>query len=136
MIVPKIVSVPEKMQKFYGNVQMLHPEMAMVIELVERIPSGKVITIDTLAKQLAETYGADVTCPMRTGNLLKKLSKTDSKIPFWRVIRKDHMMVKLDNYEHWATVLEKEGLSLEFTNSNHIKIQVAENQFFQLIENS
>lgn len=136
MIVPKIVPVPEKMQKFYGNVQMLHPEMAMVIEVVELVPNGKVITIDALAKQLAATYGAAITCPMRTGNLLKKLSKTDSKIPFWRVIRKDHTMVKLDNYEHWATVLEKEGFSLVFTKSNQIKIMVTESQFFQLKESS
>lgn len=134
MIVPKIIPVPEKMQKFYGNGQMLHPELAMVIEVIELIPRGKVMTIDILAKQLAETYGADVTCPMRIGNLLKKLSKTESKIPFWRVIRKDHQMIKLDNYENWATILEKEGLSLEFTNSNQIKVLAAQNQFFRFTE--
>lgn len=68
-MVPKIVPVPEKMQKFYGKVQMLHAEMNMGIEVVELIPKGKVITIDTLAKHLAKTYRADVICPLRTGNI-------------------------------------------------------------------
>lgn len=133
---PTIVSIPKKMQKYYGSGQMLHPEMEMIEEFVELIPKGKVITIDVLAKKLAKTYGADVTCPMRTGNHLKRLSKTDSKKPFWRVIRKDHMMVKLDNYEHWATILEKEGFVLEFTKSNQIRVLVAENQFFGFRETS
>jgi len=31
MIEPKIVPVPEKMQKFYGKGKMLHPEMRMVV---------------------------------------------------------------------------------------------------------
>lgn len=136
MIEPKIVPIPKKMEKFYGIGQMLHPGMVMVIELIELIPRGKVVTIDTLAKQLAKAHGADVTCPMRTGNILKKISKTDSKTPFWRVIRKDYMMVKLNNYEHWATVLEKEGLSLFSTKSNQIKIGVSENQFFRFMKTS
>lgn len=129
---PKIVPVPEKMQKYYGNVQMLHPEIEMIEELVEQIPKGKFITIDVLAKKLAKTYGADVTCPMRTGNHLKKLSKIDSQTPFWRVIRTDGMMVKLDNYEHWATILETEGFVLEFTKSNQIKILTTDKQLFDL----
>jgi len=136
MIEPKIVPVPEKMQKFYGKGKMLHPEMRMVVYYIELIPRGKISTIDELAKQLAKTYGADVTCPMRTGNLLKKLSKTASKTPFWRVIKKDHMMVKLDNYVYWASVLEKEGFSLEFTKSDQIKIKVEENQLFRFTETS
>jgi len=131
MIEPKIVPVPEKMQKFYGTGKMLHPEIDMVIQFVELIPRGMVATIDVLAKQLAKTYGADVTCPMRTGNHLKKLSKTDSKIPFWRVVKKDNFMIKLDNYSYWATILEKEGLALEFTKSNQIKVKATENQFFR-----
>jgi len=119
------------MQKHYGNGQMLHPNIEMVKELVEQIPKGKVITIDRLAKKLAKIYKADVTCPMRTGNHLKRLSKIASQIPFWRVIKTDGTMVKLDNYEHWATILEKEGFVLEFAKSNQIKILTIENQLFQ-----
>lgn len=131
MMKPKIVPVPLKMQKFYGDGQMLHPQMAMVVELVELIPAGKVATIDSLAKQMAATYGADVTCPMRTLNLLKKLSKMPAKVPFWRVIKKDHMMVKLENYSHWASLLEQEGFKLEFTAFNHIKVVTTEEQVFR-----
>lgn len=129
---PTIVPVPEKMQKYYGCGQMLHPEKEMVEEAIAVIPKGKVITIDMLSKKLAKTFGADVTCPMRTGNHLKRLSKMNTDVPFWRVLRSDRMMIKFKNHEKWATVLEKEGFVLEFTKSNQIKVKVMENQFFQL----
>lgn len=129
---PKIVSIPEKMEKYYGSGSMLHPEIEMVAAVVAEISVGKIMTIAMLATKLAETYGADVTCPMRTGNHLKRLSKMKTEVPFWRVIRTDRMLVKLDNYEYWATVLEKEGFALEFTKSNLIKVVVAEHQLFSL----
>ncbi|MGB5819816.1 MAG: MGMT family protein [Saonia sp.] len=133
---PKIVPVPEKMQKYYGSGRMLHPEIEMVEEVIRTIPQGKVTTIDAVAHMMAKTYGADVACPMRTGNHLKRISKaydTDSiptSLPFWRVIRTDKRMVKLENYEFWATVLEKEGWALEYTKTNAIKVIVKENQLF------
>lgn len=134
MIKPKLVPIPEKMQKFYGKGLMLHPKSTMVIEVVENIPRGKVMTIHELTKQLAKTYGADVTCPMRTGNLLKKLALTEAKIPFWRVVKKDHTMIKFDNYGHWATILEQEGFELEFTKSSQLKIVVSANQLLRCTE--
>lgn len=134
MITPKIVPVPDKMQKFYGKGQMLHPEMIMVVELVEVIPAAKITTVDRLAKQMAKTYGADVACPLRTVNLLKKLSKMPTKVPFWRVINTDHKMLKFENYGQWATLLEQEGFELEFTKSNQIKVMTTENQVFRFTE--
>ena len=71
------------MQKFYGNGHMLHPEVSMLLELLEVIPRGKVTTIEILAQQLSSMYGTDVTCPMRTGNLLKKLSKSTKNSNNW-----------------------------------------------------
>ncbi len=128
---PKIVPVPEKMEKYFGRGTMLHPDIEMIEELIEKIPKGKVTTTDTLAKKLAADFGSDVTCPMRTGNHLKSLSKMDSNVPFWRVIKTDRKMIKLHDYEHWAAVLEKEGFKLQFTKSNDIKVLAQESQIFQ-----
>ncbi len=133
---PKIVPVPEKMQKFYGVGQMLHPAMEMVEELIALIPKGKVVTIDAIAKKLATNYNTDVTCPMRTGNHLKSISKMytldnfKNSMPFWRVIRTDKRMLKLNNYEYWAAQLEKEGFTLEYTKSNEVKIKLSEDQLY------
>ncbi|NHF58000.1 hypothetical protein FK220_001520 [Flavobacteriaceae bacterium TP-CH-4] len=128
---PKIVAVPEKMQKYYGTGSMLHPEIGMVEEAIALVPFGKVITIDTLARALAQTYGADVTCPLRIGNHLKRLSKTASQLPFWRVVRTDGYLIKFDNWEYWATVLAKEGFVLKFTKSNQVKVGMQSHQLFQ-----
>lgn len=134
MIEPIRVPIPEKMQKFYGKGLMLHPKMNMIVEVVENIPRGKVMTINELTKQLAQTYGADVTCPMRTGNLLKKLAKSDSAIPFWRVVKKDHTMIKFDHQGHWATILEQEGFVLEFTKANQLRIVISAHQLLRCTE--
>lgn len=82
MKAPKIIQIPEKMEKYYGSGNMLHPELSMVEELVDLIPRGSVATLDTLTKQLANRYGTNVTCPMRTVNHLKRLSKADTLVPF------------------------------------------------------
>ncbi|MDB4292965.1 MGMT family protein [Maribacter sp.] len=119
------------MQKYFGCGQMLHPEIGMVEDVIALIPKGKITTINILTKQLADLYGVDVTCPMRTGNHLKRLSKTDSQLPFWRVVRKDGTMVKFKDYEHWATVLEKEGFELKFTKSNQVSVVASESQLFR-----
>jgi|GEM_PF-1730038 len=134
---PKVVPVPEKMEKYFGKGNMLHPDLEMIEELIVLIPKGKVATIDSIAKKLAADYNTDVTCPLRTGNNLKKISKmyamdgsSNISIPFWRVLRTDKKMIKLDNYEFWATQLENEGLELEYTKSNEIKIKLTQDQLF------
>ena len=78
----KIVDVPEKMEKFYGKGTMLHPSIKEVEELLKEIPKGKITTLEVLGKKLAEDYGTDVTCPMRTGNAIKKISERYLKTRF------------------------------------------------------
>ena len=138
MIKSKIVSIPEKMEKFYGKGTMLHPVPNDIEALIKKIPRGKVLSIDMLAKRLANDHGTDVTCPMRTGNAIKKISKRysaenlDRDLPFWRVIRKDNLVVKTDNYEFWATQLEEEGFELSYTKAQAIKVMVDEKDLFTL----
>ena len=130
MSASKIVDIPSKMEKFYGKGTMLHPSIEEVEALVKMIPKGFVVTIDAIAKQLAKEANTDVTCPMRTGNAIKKISERYSNdninfdVPFWRVIRSNKMVVKTKNYEFWATVIEKEGFTLSFPKANEIKVEV------------
>lgn len=132
----KIVDIPVKMEKFYGKGKMLHPSLEDVEELIKMIPNGSVATIDTLAKRLAKDFGTDVTCPMRTGNALKKIAErylnevTDDKIPFWRVIRSNKLIVKSKNYELSAAKIEDEGFPLIYEKSGAIKVNVDTNKIF------
>ena len=68
-----------------------------VDEYVKKIPKGKNVSIKTLRKDLALTYGADVTCPLTAGIFLRivaevayeEYQKTNSIkniSPFWRAI--------------------------------------------------
>ncbi len=136
MTKPKIVDIPVKMEKFYGKGKMLHPSVEEIEELVKIIPKGFVVTIDAIAKRLAQDFGTDVTCPMRTGNAIKKIAERysndhiDYRIPFWRVIRSDKLVIKSKNFEFWASKIEDEGFKLLYTKSGAIKLDVDSSRMF------
>ena len=131
----KIVDIPVKMEKFYGKGKMLHPSVEEIEELIKTIPKGFVATIDTLTKRLSKDFNTDVTCPMRTGNAIKKISERytidtlDSEIPFWRVIRSNQLVVKSKNLELSASKIEDEGFQLIF-NKDTIKVNVDVTRIF------
>lgn len=133
---PKIVDIPVKMEKFYGKGKMLHPSIEEIEEVVKLIPKGFVITIKEVAKRLSKEFGTEVTCPMRTGNGLKKIgerysrSTIDVQMPFWRVIRADKFVIKSKNMELSASLIENEGFTLLLKKTDSIKIEVALDQIF------
>lgn len=135
MTTHKIIDIPTKMEKFYGKGKMLHPSLELVELLIKRIPQGKISTIDLLAKKLANDFNVDITCPMRTGNIIKKLAKyfpimEDSPTPYWRVIKKDEFLIKTGNLEDCAAQLEEEGFELFFKNEDKIKVNFGSNQLY------
>lgn len=133
----KIVNIPVKMERYFGKGTMLHPNIEAIEELIKTIPKGKIATIDTLCKKLADDFGTAVTCPMRTGNAIKKISEEYSKthinenVPFWRVVRPNKMLIKSKESEFWASKIEDEGFTLQFTKSNEIKIDFDSDTLFQ-----
>jgi len=133
----KIVDIPVKMEKYFGKGTMLHPSSLDIEELVTKIPKGKITTINHLAAYLAKTQGTDVTCPMRTGNAIKKISErftiesNDPALPFWRVLRSNNTVIKTKNHEHWASKIEDEGFELSYLKSGDIKIIYTNNDLFK-----
>lgn len=132
----KIVDIPPKMEKYYGKGKMLHPSLETIETLIKTIPLGSIATIDALAKRLATNFETEVTCPMRTGNAIKKIAERystnsiDFQLPFWRVIRTDKMLIKCKNYERWAAQIEDEGFKLIYTKSGAIKVEVDTSSVF------
>jgi len=100
-----------------------------VEELIRRIPANRITTIDQVAAQLAKSHGTDVTCPMRTGNAIKKiadqytLESVDADVPFWRVVRTNALMIKSKQRESWAALIEDEGFELDYTKSGDVKVK-------------
>ena len=131
-----IVNIPVKMEKFYGKGKMLHPSIDDVEALLKMVPKGKITTIEALAKRLAQNFGTDVTCPMRTGNAIKRISDRyvdesfDEQIPFWRVIRSNQQLIKSKNYERSAAQIETEGFELTYLKSKEVKVSYSEDQLF------
>jgi len=128
MVKSKIVDIPVKMEKFFGKGTMLHPSIHEVEELIRLIPKGYVATIDALTKRLSKDFKTDVSCPMRTGNAIKKIAESysadtiDFKVPFWRVIRSNKLIIKSKNLELVASKIEDEGFKLIYTKSGAIKV--------------
>ena len=135
----KIIDIPTKMEKFYGKGTMLHPSLSEIEGLISLIPSNKVTTINHIASFLAKNHGTDVTCPMRTGNAIKKianrftLENLDDNLPFWRVVRSDKKIFKSKNFEQWASLLEDEGFELSFTKSKNIRVNFDSDDVFSFV---
>ncbi len=130
----KKVAIPEKMQKFYGIGTMLHPDIEMVESVIKEIPVGKVATIDSVCKRLARDHDTDVTCPMRTTNFVKTIteihSAQDEPIPFWRVVRKNHMLINSNFTILCAENLGKEGFKLLKNRKGEFQVQNLEDRLF------
>lgn len=79
---------------------MLVPSPALVAAAVARVPRGRVLPLGALRAQLAAAAGADYTCPVTTGLVLRAVARQawatvaeashdDPPLPVWRVVRDD-----------------------------------------------
>jgi hypothetical protein len=93
--------VIEKADKDFAGIKagqmMLIPTPKIVDEYIRQIPKGRQTNTETLRKDLAAEYHAEVTCPLTTGIFIRitaeaafeeyQQGKPLNKItPFWRVI--------------------------------------------------
>jgi len=92
----KIVPVPLKMQKLHGTGTMLIPRPLDVDAAIREAPKGRLVTVNQIRAKLARQYGADTTCPMVTGILIRiaaEAAEEDARAgrkqitPYWRVVR-------------------------------------------------
>src|SRR5690242_17046112 len=93
--------IVEKADKDFAGIKtgqmMLIPTPKIVDAYIRQIPKGHFVDTDTIRKDLAAEYHAEVTCPLTTGIFIRiaaeaayeeyEKGKPLSKItPFWRVI--------------------------------------------------
>ncbi len=132
---PKIVDIPITMERYYGKGKMLHPTMDIVAEAVKAIPFGAVTTIEMLCNKLAMEHHTAVTCPMRTGNFIKKMAtnETVNEIPYWRVLKKDGWLINVDNIAENAAKLEAEGFTFKYAKDNKIQVVDYKQRLFEFI---
>ena len=77
----------------WGGGAMLIPHPQDLLDLMDSIPEGMVISATTLRSCLAKTYGTEITCPMVTGifmNVVAQSAEEDRAAgavqitPYWR----------------------------------------------------
>lgn len=111
-----IVAIPKTMEKYFGRSgKMLRPMPATVASLVEKIPEGRVATLDGLCKELARNFETEVACPATTEKSLclaaAESIARESHLPYWRVLRKSGELIRKfpDGIEGHAARLQQEG---------------------------
>jgi hypothetical protein len=94
--------VIEKADKDFAGIKagqmMLIPTPKIVDAYIRQIPKGTLTDIETIRKDLAAEYHAEITCPLTTGIFIRiaaeaayeeyeKGQPLNKITPFWRVIR-------------------------------------------------
>ena len=95
---PKLVTIPPRMQKRFGKGTMLVPSPNEVEACIRTVRKGSVTTVSQIREFLAGKHSADVTCPLTTGIFVRiaaeaaeeDASSGKAKItPYWRVVKDD-----------------------------------------------
>jgi hypothetical protein len=99
----KIVPIPPRMQKRFGQGTMLIPRPLDVDVLIRKIPRGKLLTQSQLREKLARKAGANLTCPLCAGMFLRISAEASAEqaragksrvTPYWRVVRDDGRLME------------------------------------------
>ncbi len=64
---PTVFEISAKQSKRWGSGTCVIPAPAEVNELMQRVPKGKLTTIDELRKALARRHRTTIACPITTG---------------------------------------------------------------------
>jgi hypothetical protein len=95
---PKVVPIPPRMQKRFGNGTMLIPSPREVDALIRTVSKGRIVTVSKMREFLAGKYAASVTCPLTTGIFVRIAAEAAEEearagkvriTPYWRVVKDD-----------------------------------------------
>lgn len=96
--VHKVVEIPPRMQKQWGEGSMAIARPLDVDAEIRKIRSGKLATVKQVMTRLAEAYGVNAMCPMTTGIFVRIVAevaeedRADGKkriTPYWRLLKTD-----------------------------------------------
>ena len=94
----KIIEIPPRMTKRFGEGTMLIPKPLDVDALIRKTKKGMLITVSEIRSRLARDNDVDVTCPITTGIFVRIAAEaaaedlTNGKkqvTPYWRVVKAD-----------------------------------------------
>jgi hypothetical protein len=126
----KIVAVPVKWRKRFGQGTMVIPPGVEVEALMREVPKGHLITQSALRERLARDHDVDHACPLVTGILVRiaaEAAEEDARsgrkqvTPWWRVVRDDGQLLEKcpGGQEEQKRRLEAEGHSVDTTRKRY-----------------
>lgn len=93
---PKVVKIKGKMSRRWGTGTVVIPHPKEVYELMEKVPKGKLITINEIRKKVAKKHKATIGCPITCGifawvsaNAAEEIvkNKKTKVMPYWRTLK-------------------------------------------------
>lgn len=93
---PKIGRVEGKMTTRWGGGTMVIPAPVEVKELMDKVPKGKLASINELREALAKSHGTNIACPITTGifawiaaHAAEESAAEGAKriTPYWRTLK-------------------------------------------------
>jgi alkylated DNA nucleotide flippase Atl1 len=93
---PKVEKLPDKLSKRWGTGTIVIPAPIEVDEIMRKVPSGKLTTINDIRAALAKKHKATIGCPMTTGifawvaaHAAEEQEQSGAKdiTPYWRTLK-------------------------------------------------
>ena len=87
---PKVVKIDGKLSTRWGTGTVVIPKPREVYEIMNKVPKGKLITINEIRKIVAKKHHATIGCPITCGIFVWVSANAGvDKIPFWRTLKSD-----------------------------------------------
>jgi alkylated DNA nucleotide flippase Atl1 len=117
---PKVEKITDKMSKRWGTGTVVIPAPIEVDEMMRKIPTGKLVTINDIRAALAKKHDATIGCPMTTGIFAwiaahaaeERKQKGEKDItPYWRTLKTGGLLNEKypGGAEAQKLLLEQEG---------------------------
>lgn len=117
---PKVEKISDKMSKRWGRGTVVIPAPKEVDEIMKKVPTGKIITINQIREILAKKHSATIACPITTGIFAwiaahaAEEAKVEGKkdiTPYWRTLKTGGIINEKypGGIEMQKRLLEKEG---------------------------
>jgi alkylated DNA nucleotide flippase Atl1 len=92
---PRVEKITAKMSKTWGTGTIVIPAPKEVDEIMNKVPEGKVITINEIREALARKHHASMGCPITTGIFARiaagaaeeQSMKGQKGTPYWRTLK-------------------------------------------------
>ena len=94
---PKVEKITDKMSKHWGTDTVFMPAPIEVDEIMRKVPTGKLKTINEICAALAKKHKATIGCPMTTSIFLDCSPRRRRTKTTWRK-RHDALLANVENW--------------------------------------